>query len=144
MIKLKNREDSGLLENCLYKIICLKSQEKKNAVRMLLGVRQLPKVGAAGQLPKAGAAGQLPMAGAAGQLVVVVGRAGCLLGPLGKRLLTTAEVSTALRHAFTQTLQFLIIIYFCAKVRVTGYYRGERLFWPCVALTEDSALNWNW
>jgi hypothetical protein len=81
-------------------------------VRMLLGVRQLPKVGAAGQLPKAGTAGQLPMAGTAGQLVVVVGRAGCLLGPLGKRLLTTAEVSTALRHAFTQTPQFLIIIYY--------------------------------
>ncbi len=94
MIKLKNRDDSVLLENCLYKIICLQSQEKKNALRMLLGVRQLPKVGAPGQLP---------MAGAAGQLLVVVGRAACLLGPLGKRFLTTAEVSTALRHAFTQT-----------------------------------------
>jgi hypothetical protein len=94
MIKLKNREDSRLLENCLYKIICLQSQEKKNALRMLLGVRQLPKVGAAGQL------------------VVVVGRAGCLLDPLGKRLLTTAEVSTALRHAVTQTPHLLIIIYY--------------------------------
>jgi hypothetical protein len=70
---------------------------------MLLGLRQLPK---------GGAAGQLPMAGTAGQLVVVVGRAGCLLGPAGKRLLTTAEVSTALRHAFTQTPRLLIIIYY--------------------------------